>query len=150
MGCPPPPYIKEWRRGPAKRRRRAQGGSPTPTGSRTPSFPCPSRRGGRKGESRGRKGGRPPPCPIRTPRGRGLPWLPSSLSTKAHVGPLVPPGVPITPRHSDNYPVTAGTHPVSEYSHPIYRSLRLDHFETPRHVLDPIRDSELPSVHRNI
>ena len=35
----------------------------------------------------------------------------------AHVGPIVPPGVPITPRHSDNYPVTIGTHPVPEYSH---------------------------------
>ena len=37
---------------------------------------------------------------------------------------------------------------MSEYSHPIYRSLRLDHFETPRHVPDLIRDSELPSVHQ--
>ena len=32
---------------------------------------------------------------------------------------------------------------MSEYSRPIYRSLRLDHFETPRHVPDLIRDSEL-------
>src|SRR3954470_17891073 len=32
---------------------------------------------------------------------------------------------------------------MSEYSRPIYRSLRLDHFETPRHVSDLIRDSEL-------
>ena len=36
-----------------------------------------------------------------------------------------------------------GTLPVSEYSRPIYRSLRIDHFETPRHVPDLIRDSEL-------
>ena len=32
---------------------------------------------------------------------------------------------------------------MSEYSRPIYRFLRLDHFETPRHVPDLIRDSEL-------
>ena len=38
---------------------------------------------------------------------------------------------------------------MSEYSRPIYRSLRLDHFETPRHVPDLIRDSELPAVHQN-
>ena len=39
---------------------------------------------------------------------------------------------------------------MSEYSRPIYRSLRLDHLETPRHVRDRIRDSEQPSVHQNI
>ena len=39
---------------------------------------------------------------------------------------------------------------MSEYGRPIYRSLRLDHFETPRHVRDHIRDSEQPSVHQNI
>ena len=32
---------------------------------------------------------------------------------------------------------------MSEYGLPIYRSLRLDHFETPRHVPDLIRDTEL-------
>ena len=32
---------------------------------------------------------------------------------------------------------------------PIYQSLRLDHFETPRHVRDHIRDSKHPSVHQN-
>ena len=35
---------------------------------------------------------------------------------------------------------------MSEYSLPIYQSLRLDHFETPRHVRDLIQDSEEPSV----
>ena len=40
-------------------------------------------------------------------------------------------------------PESLGTFPMSEYSRPIYRSLRLDHFETPRHVLDLIQDSEL-------
>ena len=38
---------------------------------------------------------------------------------------------------------------MSEHSHPIYRYLRLDHFETRRHVRDHIRNSELPSVHQN-
>ena len=109
--------------------------------------------GRRKGEGEGQgKGCRAPsPSPIRTPHGGHAPppcGLPS-LSPKAHVGPLVPPGFPITPRHSDNYPVTPGTHPVSEYSHPIYQSLCLNHFETPRHVHDHIRDSELPPVHQN-
>ena len=36
LGCPLPPYIKEWRRGPAKEGGAPKGGSPTPTGSRTP------------------------------------------------------------------------------------------------------------------
>ena len=40
-------------------------------------------------------------------------------------------------------PESLGTFPMSEYSRPIYRSLRLDHFETPHHVPDLIRDSEL-------
>src|SRR3990170_3922097 len=43
-------------------------------------------------------------------------------------------------------PESLGTFPMSEYSLPIYRSLSLDHFETPRHVRDLIRDSELFSV----
>ena len=29
--------------------------------------------------------------------GHGLPWPPLSLSTKAHLGPLVPRGGPVTP-----------------------------------------------------
>ena len=35
---------------------------------------------------------------------------------------------------------------MSEYYLPIYQSLPLDHFETPRHVRDLIRDSEQPLV----
>ena len=50
-------------------------------------------------------------------------------------GVLVTPGSPLYIRKPP------GTLPVSEHSHPIYRSLRLDHFETPRHVRDHIRDS---------
>ena len=40
-------------------------------------------------------------------------------------------------------PESLRTFPMSEYSRPIYRSLHLDHFETPRHVPDLIRDFEL-------
>src|SRR3990170_2214379 len=46
-------------------------------------------------------------------------------------------------------PESLGTFTMSEYSRPIYRSLRLDHFETLRHVPDLIRDSKLPLVHQN-
>ena len=35
---------------------------------------------------------------------------------------------------------------MSEYNLPIYEYLPLDHFETPRHVRDLIRDSEQTSV----
>ena len=38
MGCPPPPYIKEWRRGGAGSLLWRALGSPTPTGSRIPPF----------------------------------------------------------------------------------------------------------------
>ena len=47
-------------------------------------------------------------------------------------------------------PISPGTFPVSKYSRPIYRSSCLDHFETPRHVRDHIRDSEKTSVHQNL
>ena len=53
------------------------------------------------------------------------------------------PGGSGNPRYSDIYSITPGIIPVSEYSRPIYQSLCLDHFETPRHVRDHIRDSEL-------
>ena len=76
-------------------------------------------------------GGATTPC--------GLP----PLSPMAHEGPLLPWGVPVTPRFSDKYPKRPETILVSEHSRPIYRSLRLDHFETPCHVPDLIRDSEL-------
>ena len=118
-------------------RRVRQGGSPTPTGSRTPPFLVGEgkRRRGR------RKSGLPPLSNSDQRGGAGL--LPFGLS------PLFPYG-PIRPNtYSRNSPVlrkipeSLGTFPKSEYSRPIYRSLRLDHFETPRHVPDLIRDSEL-------
>ena len=83
-----------------------------------------------------------------------LPWegaratlrAPLSFSPMAHEDPLLPWGVPVTPRYSDKYPKRPETISVSEYYRPIYQSLSLDHFETPRHVRDIIRDFEQSSV----
>ena len=115
-----------------------------PSPSRFPLlFPIPSRRrreGGR-GEKEG--GGR---CPLLVQfgpahgEGCGHPLRPFSPFP---YGPLRP------NTNSRNSPVlpqifeSVGTFPMSKYSRPIYRSLRLDHFETPRHVPDLIQDSEL-------
>ena len=108
--------------------------------------------GGKEGEGEGEGKGAPPflvQFGLKGEGARGLPWPPLSLSTKAHLGPLVPPGVPITLRHSGFIRNFSGTLLVSEYRRPIYQSLCLDHFETPRHVRDHIRDSEQSSVHKN-
>ena len=153
MGCPPAPVYKGARgcgrpgRGRARR-------SPTPTGSRTPPFLVGIGFGRRKErEWEKERGGRPPcPKPIRFGPWGGRPTLPllPSISTKAHVGPLSPRGVPVTFRYSGKIPISPGTLPTSKHRLPIYQSSCLDHFETPRHVLDHIRDSEKPSVHQNI
>ena len=74
------------------------------------------------------------------PLGAGLsrPW-----PNKAHIfAGGCPKPLPVT-RY---VPGTPGTLPVSEYYRPIYEYLPLDHFETPRHVRDLIRDSEQHSV----
>ena len=152
-GAPPPPYIKQpgGRRRPAKEG--APRGSPTPTGSRTPFFPSWNRRRGERGGRGEGKGGRRPPSLVLFGLGRGGargPLLPPSLfSLEAHVGPITPGGVPVTSRCSGKMPMSPGTIPMSKYRLPIYQSLCLDHFETPRHVRDHIRDSELTSVHQN-
>ena len=65
--------------------------------------------------------------------------------TKAHMYSRIR----VTPLVLRKIPGSLGTFLMSEYSLLIYRSLRLDHFETPRHVPDLIRDSELPSIHQN-
>ena len=75
--------------------------------------------------------GGPPPCGM------------SPLSPMAHDFPR---GVLVTPRYSGKIAESFGTIPLSEYNLPIYESLPLDHFETPRHVRDIIRDSEQTSV----
>ena len=152
-GVPPTPVYKGARGGGGRPGRGALRGSPTPTRSRTPPIPSRSRRGGRKG--RGGEGKRGPAPFALNQFGLGLwgahPTLPllPSISTKAHVGPLSPRGVPVTSLYSGKLPISPGTLPISKHRLPIYQSLCLDHFETPRHVRDHIRDSEQPSVHQN-
>ena len=68
-------------------------------------------------------GGAATPC--------GLP----PLSPMAHVGPIFPRGVPVTPRYSGKIPESVGTISMSEYNLPIYGSSPLNHSETPHHVL---------------
>ena len=147
MGCPPAPVYK----GARGRGRPAKEGtprrSPTPTGSRIPPFQVvrvgvKAREG--KGEEKEGGGAAPPPSPIRTrPWGGARPASPSPSPlkpNKAHIL-LLP-----CSRNSSvlrKIPEPLGTFPMSEHSRPIYRSLRLDHFETPRHVPDLIRDSKL-------
>ena len=141
---PPAPVYKGARgRGGRPRRGRAKG-SPTPTGSRTPSFlPCWSRRRGKRGRG-GRKRG---PHPLSNSDQRGAArLLPFALSPLFPYGPIRPIYSPANSRNSPGLrkiPKSLGNLPKSEYSRPIYRSLRLNHFETPRHVPDLIRDSEL-------
>ena len=121
-----------------------QGGSPPPTGSRPPPPPILVGVGEKErgGEEQG-KGGYTP-YPIRTRGGGRL--LPFGLSPLFPYGPI---RLIYSSGNSRNSPVlrkipeSLGTFPKSEYSRPIYRSLHLDHFETPRHVPDLIRDSEL-------
>ena len=143
-GAPLPPYIKEQGGGRRPREeRRARRGSPTPTGSRTPPFLVGVGEG--KGEGERRKGA--PPSLVLFGLGRGgarghlLP--PSLFSLKAQEGPITPRGVPVTSRYSGKMPISPGTIPMSKYRLPIYRSLCIDHFETPRHAPDLIWDSEL-------
>ena len=107
-----------------------------------------------KEEEEGRKGGRRPPLLVLFGLGRGggaahlLP--PLLFSLRAHEGPITPGRVPVTPRCSGKIPISPGTISISKYRLPIYQSLCLDHFETPRHVRDHIRDFEQPSVHQNL
>ena len=60
----------------------------------------------------------------------------------AHMAHIFHREVPVTPLVLWFVPDTLETLPVSEYYLPIYQSLPLNHFETPRHVRDLIRDSE--------
>ena len=154
-GVPPAPVYKGARgEEAAGQGGRAKGGSPTPTGSRTPFFPSWNRRRGERGGRGEGKGGRRPPSLVLFGLGRGGargPLLPPSLfSLEAHVGPITPRGVPVTSRYSGKMPISPGTIPMSKYRLPIYRSLCIDHFETPRYVHDHIRDSEQTSVHQNL
>ena len=138
MGCPPAPVYKGGRGRCGRPRRRRAKGSPTPT-----SFLVGVGEGGKRGRG-GRKGG---PHPLSNSDQRGVArLLPFGLSPLFPYGPIRPIYSPANSRNSPvlrKIPESLGTFPMSEYSRPIYRSLRLDHFETPRHVPDLIRDSEL-------
>ena len=136
-GAPLPSYIKE-----QGRRRPALGGGAPSVESYSDSlvlvgFHLPYGIG--KGE--GRKG---PPSLVQF-------GLVHGEGCSHPLGPFSPfPYGPLRPNtNSRNSPVlrkipeSLGTFAMSEYSRPIYRSLRLDHFETSRHVPDLIRDSEL-------
>ena len=143
-GVPPPPYIKEGRR----RRGRPQGAHPRGgfillVGIDFPHFLVQEGEEGKEERREGTRGGTPSPCPIQTPHGGAPPTcgLPC-LSSMAHMAHYFPRGIPVTPRYSDKFPKGSGTIPVPEYYRPIYQSLPLDHFETPRHVHGLIRDSE--------
>ena len=100
---------------------------------------------GGSGEGEG-KGGAAPPLLVQFGPGeeeaRGPPLLPLSLSTKAHMAHYFSRGGSGNPPALRFSPKSPGTLPVYEYSRPIYQSLCLDHFETPCHVRDLIRDSE--------
>ena len=74
--------------------------------------------------------------------GMATPCGMSSLSPVAHEAHDFPRGVPVTPRYSGKIPEPLETIPMFEYHLTIYQSLPLNHFETPRHVRDLIRDSE--------
>ena len=114
-----------------------------PSPSRIPP-PTWNRKKGREKEKEGRgrplslvqfgpvhgEGVRPPLMPFSP-----FPYGPLRPNTNSRNSPVL-----------QKIPESLGTFPMSEYSLPIYRSLRLDHFETPHHVSDLIRDSEQPSV----
>ena len=124
------PYGAPWR-------------SPTPTGSRIPPFQVVGVGGKEREGKRRRKEGAPPSLVQFGPahgEGCGHPLRPFSPFP---YGPLRPNTNSRNSAVLQKKPESLGTFPMSEYSCPIYRSLRLDHFETPRHVPDLIRDSEL-------
>ena len=146
MGCPSPAPVYKGARG-----EEAAGLEGAPRDSH---FPSRSRRRGERGGRWEGKGGRRPPSLVLFGLGRGGacgPLLPPSLfSLEAHVGPITPRGVPVTSRYSGKIPISPRTLLISKYRLPIYQSLCLNHFETPRHVRDHIWDSEQTSVHQNL
>ena len=147
---PPPPYIKEGGGGGSPRRgapiRGVQLGFLILVGV---PFLFQEGREGRSRRGRRKEGGAAPSLVQFGPAHGGRatsPCGPSLLSTKAYEGPILPPANSRNSPVLRKIPEPLRTFPMSEYSLPIYRSLRLDHFKTPRHVRDLIRDSEQPSV----
>ena len=123
-----------------------------PSPSRIPLFLSEvgeKKEGKREGVGNGR-GGAPFPLVQFGPMGGacGLPCGPSLLSTKSHEGSILPLANSRNSLVLRKIPEPLRTFLMSEYSLPIYRSLRLNHFETPRHVRDLIQDYEQTSVHQ--
>ena len=124
-GVPPAPVYKGAREEEAGPRRRA-------------------RQGGKGGKWRRKGEGGLAPNPL-----SNSDWAWEGRAPPPRSFPLRPIMAQYSSPYSRNSPVlrkipeSLGTFPMSEYSRPIYRSLRLDHFKTPRHVPDLIRDSEL-------
>ena len=149
MGCPPAPVYKGGRGRCGQPPWGAPGGVLLPPGVGLPPLALLEKERGRRKE----EWGAAPPFLVLFGLGgeeaRGLPWPALLFSLRAHVGPLTPGGVPVTPQYSGKIPISPGTFLISKYRLPIYQSLCLDHFDTPRHVRDHIRDSEQPSVHQN-
>src|SRR5215216_4215517 len=148
LGCPPAPVYKGWRRGgrPAPRAHPKCGvllGLQVLVGVHQKE----EREKEGEGEKKERGGAAPPLVQF----GLG-PWGAQPALVSSSLFPLKPtkahmfPGIPVTPLVLRKIPESLGTFPMSEYSLPIYESLRIDHFETPRHVRDLIRDSEQSSV----
>jgi hypothetical protein len=153
LEVPPAPVYKGARGRCGRPGEGAPGGVLLPLGVGLPPFLVGIGFGRRKRERERRKEGPDPLALNQFGLGLGgarptLALLPSFF-TKAHVGPLSPWGVPVTSRYSGKIPISPRTLSISKYRLTIYQSLCLDHFETPHHVRDHIRDSELTSVHQN-
>ena len=117
---------------------------------RPPPFPIPIR--SRKGEGGILFPFSFPPSPFLLQffqpiwEGRTSPFVDGVLPLLAHKAHIFCRGCPEPLPMTRYVPGTLRTLPVSIYYRPIYESLPHDHFETPRHVRDLIRDSEQHSV----
>ena len=143
LGCPLAPVYKgarEEEAGPRRGRTKCGVLLGLPSPSRIPPLTW-NRKRGREKEKEGR---RHPPSLVQFGlvygEGCGHPLEPFSPFP---YGPLRPNTNSRNSPVLQKIPESLGTFPMSEYSCPIYRSLHLDHFETPRQVPDLIRDSEL-------
>ena len=109
LGVPPAPVYKGAGEGAAGQEEGAPGGVLLPPGVGFPPFPSPCRR--RRKERRGRRkvGGAAPSLVqfgLAMGAGASTPCGPPLLSTKAHEGPILPRGVPVTSRYSKNTRIT--------------------------------------------
>jgi hypothetical protein len=141
-GVPPGHVYKGWR-GEEAGPHRAHPRCGVPSPSRIPP-PTWNRKRGREKEEQGRRrplslvqfgpvhgeGAQPPLRPFSP-----FPYGPLRPNTNSRNSPVL-----------RKISESLGTFPMSEYSLPIYRSLPLDHFETPRDVPNLIRESEQISV----